>query len=57
MACWVLTTRSQSVLGPLEEGAVMISTRSPVSSSVSSGTMRPLTFAPTQWLPTPEWMR
>ena len=25
--------------------------------TVSSVTMRPLIFAPTQWLPTPEWMR
>ena len=41
----------------LEEGEVMISTRSPGSSSVSSGTMRPLTFAPTRWVHAPEWKR
>ena len=40
------------MLGPLALGEVMISTRSPVSSGVSSGTMRPFTFAPMQLLPT-----
>ena len=44
------------MLGPLALAEVMISTRSPVCSSVSSGTMRPLTLAPTQRLPTPEWI-
>ena len=47
----------QSLLGPLEEAKVRISTRSPVSSVVSRGTILPLTLAPTHWLPTAEWMR
>ena len=49
--------RIQSEEGPLLEAEVMISTRSPVASSVSSGTSFPFTLAPTHLLPTAEWMR
>ena len=52
----VLTICSQSRDGPWAEDEVMISTKSPFSSSVDSGTMRPLTFAPTHLLPTAVWM-
>jgi hypothetical protein len=37
-------------------GAVMISTTSPLRSSVRSGHRSPLTLAATQWSPTSEWM-
>ena len=54
---WVLlTTFSQSRLGPLEFCEVIISTRSPLWSSVSMGTSFPLTLAPTILFPTAEWM-
>ena len=45
------------MLGPLEVEEVMTSTRSPVCNCVSSGTILPLMRAPTQELPTWEWMR
>ena len=47
LAWGVLQMRSQSVLGPLEEAEVMISTRSPVDRAVSRGTIFPFTRAPT----------
>ena len=57
MASLVLTMLSQSRDGPREDDEVMISTKSPVLSSVFSGTMRWLIFAPMQRLPTAEWIR
>ena len=57
LAWGVLQIRSQSVPGPFEDAEVMISTRSPVDSVVSSGTIFPLILAPTHWLPTAEWIR
>ena len=57
LAWGVLQMRSQSVLGPLLEAEVMISTRSPVSSGVSRGKILPLIRAPTHLLPTALWMR
>ncbi len=53
-ACGVLQIRTQSALGPFDDALVMISTRSPVSSGVSSGMMRPLILLPTHLLPTAE---
>ena len=43
---------SQSRDGPWLDLLVMTSTMSPLLSFVCSGTMRPLTLAPTVWLPT-----
>ena len=57
LAWGVLQMRSQSLEGPLQAAEVMISTRSPVSSVVSRGTILPLILAPTHLLPTAEWMR
>ena len=57
LASPVLTMFSQSREGPWEDDEVMISTKSPVLSSVFRGTMRWLILAPMQWLPTAEWMR
>ena len=51
----VLTKASQSLLGTWP-ACVMISTMSPFLQRARSGTMRPLTLAPTQVLPTSEWM-
>ena len=51
-----LTNFSQSDFGPPEFLDVMICTRSPVASSVSIGTIRSLTLAPTRLLPTSVWM-
>jgi hypothetical protein len=51
----VLTMDSQSLLGRWF-GCVMISTMSPLRSVYFNGTIRPLTLAPTQVLPTSEWM-
>ena len=47
---------SQSRLGPWAVLEVMTSTMSPLFSSASKGTMRPLTLAPVIRLPTAEWM-
>ena len=51
----VLTIASQSLLGRCPV-CVRISTTSPLRSADFSGTMRPFTFAPTQRLPTSEWI-
>ncbi len=51
----VLTSPSQSLLGRWP-ACVRISTTSPLRSAYLSCTIRPLTFAPTQRLPTSEWM-
>ena len=51
----VRTKFSQDGLG-LAPGAVMISTTSPLFSSVRRATASPLTLAATQWSPTSEWM-
>ena len=57
LASLVLTMLSQSREGPWEACEVMTSTKSPVSRELDRGTMRPLTLAPMQRLPTAEWMR
>ena len=51
-ALFVLTILIQSRLGPNEFGLVTISTTSPVLSLAVSGTIRPLTLAPTVFSPT-----
>ena len=62
MNSWILvlapaevTMESQSRLG-LWSARVNTSTRSPFCRMCRSGTMRPLTLAPTQWCPTSVWM-
>ena len=53
----LLTNSSQSRLGPAFSALVVkISTTSPLDSSDSSGTSRPLTRAPMVRLPTSVWM-
>ena len=47
---------TQSRLGPWADWEVTTSTMSPFFRRVSKGTRRPLTLAPTMWLPTAEWM-
>ena len=56
LASLVATRFSQSRLGPLSLGPVMISMISPVTTLWSMGTIRLFTFAPTMRLPTAEWM-